>query len=37
LGLAIASALANQHGGHIRVTSKLGEGSCFEITLPVAN
>lgn len=37
LGLAIASALANQHGGNIRVTSKLGEGSCFEITLPVAN
>jgi two-component system, OmpR family, manganese sensing sensor histidine kinase len=34
LGLAIASRICVAHGGSIRVTSKLGEGSCFLVELP---
>jgi signal transduction histidine kinase len=34
LGLTIAKAIANQHGGEISVTSKLGVGSCFTVSLP---
>ncbi|MEP6637171.1 MAG: ATP-binding protein [Acidobacteriota bacterium] len=34
LGLAIVKHLALAHGGEVRVTSGLGEGSVFEIDLP---
>lgn len=34
LGLAIAQAIATRHGGKITVTSKVGEGSCFQVRLP---
>jgi signal transduction histidine kinase/CheY-like chemotaxis protein len=34
LGLAIARSLARKMGGDIRATSRVGEGSCFEIRLP---
>jgi two-component system sensor histidine kinase KdpD len=36
MGLAIARAIANAHGGSISVTSQLGHGSVFSFTLPVA-
>jgi signal transduction histidine kinase len=36
MGLAYAQALINRHGGHIQCHSKLGEGSVFSFTLPVA-
>ncbi|MBC2721720.1 ATP-binding protein [Desulfosporosinus sp.] len=35
LGLAIAKEFIQAHGGSIYVKSKLGEGSCFTILLPV--
>lgn len=35
LGLAIASQIMEQHGGQIRANSMLGEGTSFELTLPV--
>ncbi|MDD5337294.1 MAG: PAS domain S-box protein [Candidatus ainarchaeum sp.] len=34
IGLSIAKEIVKKHGGTIRVKSKLGEGSTFEITLP---
>lgn len=34
LGLAIVKHLARAHGGEVRVTSELGQGSVFEIDLP---
>jgi two-component system sensor histidine kinase MtrB len=34
LGLAIATEDAAAHGGRIDVWSKLGEGSCFRLTVP---
>ncbi len=34
LGLAIAKQLVELHHGTIRVTSKLGKGSCFTVELP---
>jgi signal transduction histidine kinase/CheY-like chemotaxis protein len=34
LGLAISQNLIKNMGGTIKVSSKVGEGSCFEITLP---
>lgn len=34
LGLAIVKHLARAHGGEVRVTSELGQGSAFEIDLP---
>ncbi|MEG3973364.1 HAMP domain-containing histidine kinase [Microcoleus sp. herbarium8] len=34
LGLAIAQTIAQNHGGSITVTSKLGVGSCFAVKLP---
>jgi signal transduction histidine kinase len=36
LGLALARAVTDGHGGHIAVRSALGHGSEFELTLPVA-
>ncbi len=35
LGLAIVKAIIEQHKGQIRVNSKLGEGSCFSLLLPL--
>jgi signal transduction histidine kinase len=36
LGLAIVQAIAEAHGGSVRVQSTLGHGSVFEIALPLA-
>jgi signal transduction histidine kinase len=35
LGLAVAKSILDQHGGHIEVRSKEGEGAEFVITLPL--
>jgi len=35
LGLAIVKGIVEQHGGHVGVDSKLGEGSKFYFSLPV--
>lgn len=35
LGLAIAKAITEQHGGKIWVTSRLHQGSCFHVRLPI--
>jgi signal transduction histidine kinase len=37
LGLAIVQAIAEAHNGSVRVHSTLGEGSAFELLLPVAS
>ncbi|MFN4981500.1 MAG: response regulator [Pseudanabaena sp.] len=34
LGLAIVKQITELHGGMVRVTSKIGHGSCFMIALP---
>jgi signal transduction histidine kinase len=34
LGLFICKGIVEQHGGHITVTSRPGEGSTFHVTLP---
>lgn len=36
LGLSVAREIVQSHGGDIRVESRLGEGSTFTFTLPVA-
>ncbi len=36
LGLSIARAIVEQHGGRLWVESKLGEGSTFRFTLPLS-
>ena len=36
LGLALVRAVAHAHGGEVRVRSTLGEGSEFELVLPVS-
>ncbi|MDD2699997.1 MAG: ATP-binding protein [Sideroxydans sp.] len=37
LGLAITHQIIQQHGGTIRVESRVGEGSSFHISLPIAH
>ncbi len=37
LGLAISQWIAEAHGGNISVRSRLGRGSTFSVTLPVAD
>jgi PAS domain S-box-containing protein len=36
LGLAVSYGIISDHGGHIAVESNLGEGTRFQITLPLA-
>lgn len=36
LGLSITQAIVQGHGGSIRVSSELGSGSCFIVSLPTA-
>jgi len=36
LGLALVRSIVQLHQGQIRVSSTLGEGSCFQVTLPLA-
>jgi PAS domain S-box-containing protein len=36
-GLSAVQGIIRSHGGTINVTSKLGEGTCFEIRLPCAS
>jgi two-component system sensor histidine kinase KdpD len=36
MGLAIAKAIVELHGGKVSVTSQLGRGSVFQFSLPVA-
>lgn len=35
LGLAIVKAVAEQHGGEVKVHSAVGEGTCFTVRLPL--
>ena len=37
LGLAIVKHILNRHRGELGVTSKVGEGSTFTVTLPDAH
>lgn len=37
LGLAIVQKIVDEHGGTVRVTSTVGEGATFTITLPLAS
>ncbi|MCC6730413.1 MAG: GAF domain-containing protein [Chthonomonadales bacterium] len=34
LGLAIVHKIVENHGGQVAVSSRVGEGTCFQITLP---
>ena len=33
--LAITHGIIEQHGGHIKVESEVGKGTCFTIRLPI--
>jgi signal transduction histidine kinase len=35
LGLPIVRAIAEAHGGHVRVESEIGRGTTFTVELPV--
>ncbi len=35
IGLALTKGIVTEHGGKIKVESKAGEGSCFEVYLPL--
>ncbi|MEZ6185772.1 MAG: ATP-binding protein [Planctomycetota bacterium] len=35
IGLSVVKAIAEAHGGTVRLTSALGEGSCFRLRVPV--
>jgi two-component system sensor histidine kinase SenX3 len=35
LGLSLAAEIVSAHGGRLSVQSKLGEGSCFNLELPI--
>lgn len=35
IGLSIVREIVSQHGGKLEVSSRLGEGSCFTIVMPV--
>ncbi|HEY7408274.1 MAG TPA: response regulator, partial [Gemmatimonadaceae bacterium] len=37
LGLSISDAIIREHGGQIRVTSKVGEGATFTVELPIVH
>ncbi|WP_317930766.1 CHASE2 domain-containing protein [Halioxenophilus sp. WMMB6] len=37
LGLHFVDTVCNKHGGRIAVESRLGEGSCFKVTLPLCD
>lgn len=34
LGLAIVKHIVNRHRGHLSIDSKIGQGTCFTVTLP---
>ena len=35
LGLSLVKAVAEAHSGHVKVSSKMGEGSSFQVIIPV--
>ena len=37
LGLSMVDTLVKAHGGHVEVSSKLGEGSCFKVYFPLVD
>jgi signal transduction histidine kinase len=37
LGLSLVKAVVEAHGGQVRVESRVGQGSCFEVRLPLAS
>ena len=37
IGLYVARSVVNEHGGTITLRSSLGEGTCFTITIPIAD
>ena len=37
LGLPIAEAIVKRHGGRMKAESRVGEGTCMSLRLPLAN